>query len=94
MATRPHIYVARIGQRTNTVTEGVAKSGEVSPKGTVEHTEDWEGRIVARVAPATIRYVRDPDGTIRPKTMKEMIRDGQFIRGRGPIGIRRNSGKR
>ena len=82
--TRPHIYIARIGRKTNTVVDGVAKTGEISPKGTVAHTEDREGRVAVLAAPATIRYIRDPDGTIRPKTMKEMIRDGQFVIGYGP----------
>lgn len=91
METRPHIYVARLGRKTNTITEGIAKTGEVSPKGTVTHIEDREGTVTALVAPSTIRYVRDPDGTIRPKTLQEMIRDGQFIVGTGPAGVRRTN---
>jgi hypothetical protein len=82
--TKPHIYIARYAKKTNTVVEGVAKTGEISPKGTVAHTEDLEGRVAVLAAPATIRWVRDPDGTLRPKTMKEMIRDGQFLIGVGP----------
>jgi hypothetical protein len=80
----PHIYIARYGKKTNTVVEGVAKTGEISPKGTVAHTEDLEGRVSVLAAPSTIRYVRDQDGRIRPKTMEEMIRDGQFLVGVGP----------
>lgn len=81
---KPHIYIARYQKQTNTVVEGVAKTGEISPKGTVAHTEDREGRVSVLAAPAPIRWVRDPDGTLRPKTMKEMIRDGQFLIGVGP----------
>ncbi len=70
--------------RTNTIFEGVAETGEVSTKGTVAHTEDWEGRIMATALPATIRYIRDPDGRIRPMTMPELVDHGFFIVGTGP----------
>lgn len=65
---------------------GVAKTGEISPLGTVTHTEDWEGRIQAEAAPSAMRYIRDPDGTIRRMTLKEMVDRGYFILGKGPKG--------
>ena len=42
-------------ERTNTVVTGVAKTGQISPKGTVVQTEHWDGRMDATVAPAPIR---------------------------------------
>lgn len=70
--------------RKHAVTTGVAKTGEVSPKGTVTHTEDWEGRVAADVAPAQIHLVVDPDGSIRNMTHEERLERGYFIPGRGP----------
>ncbi len=71
-------------RKTHTVTTGVAKTGEESTKGTVEHTEDWEGRIAATAKPAPIRMMVEPDGRVRRMTMPEMIERGYFIVGRGP----------
>lgn len=71
-------------RRTNTTTEGIARSGETSPKGTVTQIEDWDGRLAAVARPATIRYITDEDGTLRPMTMREMIDRGYFIVGKGP----------
>ena len=34
--------------------DGVAKSGQVSPKGTVEHTDYWSGRVAAKAKPAPV----------------------------------------
>lgn len=95
---RRHIWIARkppaflkegYKQSTRRVVEGVATTGEISPKGTVAHTEDWEGRIQAEAAPSAMRYIRDPDGTIRKMTFKEMVERGYFILGSGPKGARR-----
>lgn len=36
---------------TNTVVDGVAKSGKVSDQGTVAHTEHWSGQVDANVTP-------------------------------------------
>ena len=80
-------YIARLGRKTHTTVDGRAKSGEVSPQGLVAHTEDWQGRIRAKAAPSTIRYIKTPDG-IRPMTMAEMIGRGYFIVGKGPKGYR------
>lgn len=88
MTRRPFLYLARYRQATNTKVEGRAKSGEISPKGLVAHTEDWEGRVASLAAPSAIRYIRDPDGHIRPMTMKEMIARGYFVVASGPVGIR------
>ncbi len=36
-------------------TEGIAKTGQVSNKGTVTHTDYWSGRVAALARPTTIR---------------------------------------
>ena len=74
--------------RTNRVTTGIAQTGEVSRKGTVTHVEHWDDRVDAVVGPATVRYLREPDGTIRPLTFAEQVDRGYFVVGRGPIGVR------
>ena len=76
-------------KRTHKVVTGVARTGEISPKGVVTHTETWDDRVKAEVGPAAIRYLREPDGHIRPLTFKEQVERGYFIVGRGPIGVRR-----
>ena len=88
---RKFFYVARSGIKnmTNTVVEGEARTGEISPKGLVSHTEDWEGRVQAAAAPSAIRYIREPDGHLRPLTFKEMVDRGYFIVAKGPTGIRK-----
>ena len=58
-------------------------------QGLVSHTESWDGRIAANVARSTIRYVREPDGTIRPMTFKEMVAKGYFTVGEGPSGFKK-----
>lgn len=85
---RKFLYLAK-NKRQHTVTEGIARTGEISPKGVVSHTEDWDGRIRADVGPTPIRYVVEPDGRIRPMTFKEMVDKGYFIIGKGPVGVRR-----
>jgi hypothetical protein len=70
-----------------TRTEGRARTGEVARQGLVSHTEHWDGRVSANVQRSTIRYVREPDGTIRAMTFKEMVAKGYFIPGRGPSGL-------
>jgi len=94
---RKFLYVARRGpsylkegykNRTNTTVVGEAQSGEISRKGVVAQTEDWEGRLAATAAPSAIRYIRDPDGTIRPMTFQELVDRGYFIVGRGPTGVK------
>jgi hypothetical protein len=88
MAHRPFLYLARYKQKTNTTVEGVAKSGQVSPQGIVAHSENWEGRVSSLAAPSAIRYLVDPDGHVRPMTMKEMIDRGYFHLASGPTGVR------
>lgn len=93
---RKHLWVARAPgflkegykQSTRKTVDGRATTGEVSRKGLVAHTESWDGRIHAEAAPAGIRLVADPDGTIRPMTFKESVERGYFILGRGPKGVR------
>ena len=71
--------------KTNTITEGRAKTGEVSTKGLVTHIESWSGRVAAIAQPAPMHYVYNDAGEIRPMTMPEMIAKGYFIVGRGPV---------
>ena len=70
--------------RPSTTTEGIARTGEVSKRGTVSHREEWDGRIAAQANPAPMHYVYNDDNEIRPMTMNEMIAKGYFIVGRGP----------
>jgi hypothetical protein len=74
---------------THTTVEGIARTGQVSPRGIVAHTEDQEGRIAAHIGPSAIRYIREPDGHIRPMTIREMIDRGYFLVASGPTGIHR-----
>lgn len=72
--------------RKHRVTEGVAESGEVSPKGTVSHIEDWEGRIAAEAAPAAQHYEYSiSTGKLRRLTFREMVDRGYFIITKGPV---------
>ena len=75
--------------RTNRVVTGISKTGEMSPKGTVTHTETWDDRVAALARPAGIHYLQEPDGHIRPLTFTEMVDRGYFTVGRGPLGVRR-----
>lgn len=74
--------------RENTTVEGVARTGEISKKGLVGHSEDWEGRIRATTSQTALRYVREGN-RIRPMTMSEMIDRGYFVLGKGPTGVRK-----
>ena len=86
---RPFLYLpSDYKTRTHKVVTGIAESGEMSEKGTVTHTETWDDRVAVDAAPAGIRYLREPDGTIRPLTFQEQVDRGYFIVGRGPIGVR------
>ncbi|MCH8211273.1 MAG: hypothetical protein IIB99_07855 [Planctomycetes bacterium] len=73
-----------ITPRTNITTEGIARSGEVSERGTVSHKEMWDGRVAVMARPAPMHYVYNDDGEIRPMTMPEMIAKGYFIVSKGP----------
>ena len=42
-------------QRNNVVVEGVAKTGQVSPKGTVAHREWFDGQVDANARPRPVR---------------------------------------
>ena len=54
-------------KRTQSKTEGVAKTGQVADTGTVTHTEHWNGSMDATVRPKTVTmkmkatYGADPD---------------------------------
>jgi hypothetical protein len=78
-------------KRRNTVVTGEARTGEISPKGLVSHTEDWEGRIQAAAAPSAVRMIQNPDGTLRPMTFREMVDRGYFIVSKGPTGVRKQT---
>ena len=83
---RKHLWVAR--NSVNRVVEGIAKTGEVSPKGTVAHIEDWDGRVAVEAAPSAMRYVIEPDGRIRRMTFREQVDKGYFVVGVGPTGVK------
>ena len=86
---RPFLYLpSDYKKRTHKVVTGVAKSGEMSEKGTVIHTETWDDRVSVDAAPAGAHYIRDPDGNPRLMTFDEMVDRGYFIVGRGPVGVR------
>ncbi len=82
------IYLPSGYRRSNvTQTVGRARSGEIAPQGLVSQTEFWDGRMSATVQRSTVRYVREPDGHIRPMTFKETVDKGYFILGQGPAGM-------
>ena len=84
---RPALFLpSDYKKRTRRVVSGVAKTGEVSPKGTVTHIEHWDDRVSVDAGPAGIHYIQDGDG-IRPMTFPELVEHGYFIVGRGPIGV-------
>ncbi len=70
--------------RVRVTTEGVAATGETSPKGTVTVREAWDGRVAAAARPAGVHYGYNDAGEIRKLTMDEMIERGYFIIGKGP----------
>ena len=98
---RRHIYVPKVSKaplylpqgyktrRKNVVVDGISQNGEISLSGIVKHAEDWEGRVAVEARPATIHYTFDKDGKFRPLTIEEMRERGYFIRGQGPVGVRR-----
>lgn len=74
----------------HTKVTGTAATGEVSPNGLVAETEDWEGRVEAVVAPATVHWMWDRGARrFRPMTMTELRERGLFIDGAGPTGVQR-----
>jgi hypothetical protein len=73
-----------IAPRSNTTTVGIAATGEVAPRGTVTHTEEWTGEVAATARPAPLHWAYNDAGEIRPLTMAEMIAKGYFIIGKGP----------
>lgn len=98
LGERPHLLVpgkvkrvfflpSDYAKRKNLKVEGVAKSGEVSQKGVVEHEEDWEGRVAVTAKPATLHLKRLPDGRVVLKSMQELIDEGHFVVGLGPTGV-------
>ena len=84
---RAHILNPK--KATHGTVEGIAKTGEISPKGTVKHIEDWEGRVAVEVAPPTQHYVyHKSTGELRLKTLQELIDEGKFYVGKGPTGLK------
>ena len=50
-------------RRTRVRTEGIAKTGEISKKGTVSHKDFWSGKLQAVARPATLHVdIRDMPG--------------------------------
>lgn len=86
MSRRAALYLPQgYKNRKHLVTEGVAKTGEVSPKGTVTHAEHWDGRVAADVQMVTMRYEYSAKtGRFRQLTFKELVERGYFIIGKGP----------
>lgn len=81
-------YILNRKQAKNETVEGVAKTGEISPRGIVKHIEDWDGRVEAIAAPPTTHYVYfKSTGELRRKTLQELIDEGKFYIGRGPTGL-------
>ena len=48
------LNLSPLASRHNVVTEGVAKTGQVSPKGTVAHREWFDGRVDAKASPRPV----------------------------------------
>ncbi len=96
---RKHLWVVRnkkapaffkegYKQSKNKIVVGRSKTGEISPKGLVAHTEDWDGRVAADVAPGGVHYIKEGD-SFRPMTFVELVERGYFIIGTGPKGVRK-----
>ena len=84
---RAHILNPK--QAKHETVEGIAKTGEISPKGTVKHIEDWEGRVEVIAAPPTQHFVYfKSTGELRLKTLQELIDEGKFYVGHGPTGLK------
>lgn len=82
-------YLLDRKESVNVVTEGISKSGEISPKGVVTHIEHWDGRVEVEAGPATQHFVYfKSTGQLRRKTLTELIAEGKFYVGKGPTGIR------
>ena len=82
-------YILNPKKATHETVEGISRSGEISPKGTVKHIEDWEGRVAAVVGPPTQHFVYfKSTGELRRKTLKELIDEGKFYVGHGPTGLK------
>lgn len=85
----PAFLPGNFKDRRRRTTVGRARTGEVSPKGLVAHTEDWDGRIAADTAPATMHYAYSVStGQVRKLTFAEMVEKGYFVLGSGPKGVR------
>lgn len=90
MKPRPFLYLpSGYKNRKNTVTEGIAKTGEISPQGIVTHRESWDGSVEGIVGKNAVRLIVEPDGRIRNMTYKEMLERGYVRKGKGPVGVRR-----
>ena len=84
---RAHILDSKTA--THETVEGISRTGEISPLGTVKHIEDWEGRVEAIAGPPTQHFVYyKSTGELRRKTMKELIDEGKFYVGHGPTGLK------
>ena len=62
-------------RRTRLRVDGIAKSGEVSPKGTVEHLDYYSGRVAATAKPTPVNVVLKDLPWFRDRFV---YRDGQW----------------
>lgn len=84
---KPAVLYLPSNYKRSTLTReyGRAKTGEVSPSGLVQETEDWDGRQSALALPNTIHILWNRrTGEFRTKTLREQIAEGWFTRGIGP----------
>ena len=50
------LNLSPFGQRSSVTTEGIASTGQVSPKGTVAHREWFDGHVDATARPRPVSY--------------------------------------
>ena len=63
-------------RRARNRTEGIAKTGQVSKKGTVTHTDYWSGKLSVIARPSTIHHKLSTDESFREKWI---WRNGRWI---------------
>lgn len=63
--------------RPKVTVDGIAASGEISPHGTVTHTEHWSGEQDVLAAPATARFKAHPKWAdlLRLMELEQAMRD-------------------
>ena len=95
----PGVYLPEgYKQSTRERTEGVATTGQVSPKGTVTHRDHWDGRVDATVRPATFvmrmgSHV-DPAHIVAAAAVAEAAKEVRLARESGHLGWVRHATER